>query len=110
MMSSVWIEAPKAGAVARARVASPAHIAEIERVPVSDLLPAWTILGALEVSAGASPHKPAIVALDHEDPTKVARRISYSELVALVGAAANRLYEVSGGISPVVSILTALVP
>jgi fatty-acyl-CoA synthase len=109
-MSSVWIQAPGAGSVARARVASRAHIAQIERVAVSDLLPAWTILGALQISAAASPDKPAIVALDRDDPTTVVRRISYSELVALVRAAANRLYEVSGGSPPVVSILTPLVP
>ena len=31
-MSSVWIQAPGTGSVARARVASRAHIAQIERV------------------------------------------------------------------------------
>jgi fatty-acyl-CoA synthase len=96
--------------VARARVASQAHIAEIERVAVSDLLPAWTILGVLQISAAVSPNKPAVVALDPNDPTKVVRRISYSEVVALVQAVANRLHEVSRGTQPVISILTALLP
>ena len=90
--------------VARARVASQAHIAEIECVAVSDLLSAWTILGVLQISAAASPNKPAVVALDPNDPTKVVRRISYSEVVALVQAAANRLHEVSRGTQPVISI------
>jgi fatty-acyl-CoA synthase len=109
-MSSVWIQAPRPGAVARARVATRAHIEEIERVVLPDLLPAWTILGALEVSAAASPNKPAIVALDRDDPTRVVQRLGYAELVGLVRAAANRLHDVSGGSRPVISILTPLVP
>ena len=109
-MSSVWLQAPAAGAVARARVASRAHIEEIERVAFPELLPAWTILGALEVSAAASPNKAAIIALDHDDPTRVAQRLTYSELRALVCAAANRLREASGDNPPVISILTPLVP
>jgi fatty-acyl-CoA synthase len=108
-MSSVWLQAPAAGVVARARVASRAHIEEIERVAFPRLLPAWTILGALEVSAAASPGKAAIVALDH-DPTRVAQRLTYSQLLALVRATANRLHELSGDSRPVISILTPLVP
>ena len=109
-MSSVWLQAPAAGAVARARVASRAHIEEIERVAFPELLPAWTILGALEVSAAAAPDKAAILALDHDDPTRVVQRLTYSELLALVRAAANRLHQASGDSPPVISILTPLVP
>ena len=109
-MTGVWIEPPRTGSVARARVASREHIAEIERCAVAELLPAWTILGALEVSAALSPGKAAIVALDREDPTRVVRRVTYAELVALVRATANRLHAVSGSSPAVVSILTPLVP
>ena len=109
-MSSVWLQAPAAGVVARARVASRAHIEEIERVAFPALLPAWTILGALEASAAASPDKAAILALDQLDPTRVVHRLTYSELLTLVRAAANRLHEVSGDSPPVISILTPLVP
>ncbi|MGB9329775.1 MAG: AMP-binding protein [Steroidobacteraceae bacterium] len=109
-MSSVWVQAPRPGAVARARVASRAHIEEIERVAFPELLPAWTILGALEVSAAASPNKAAILALDRDDPTQVVQRLTYTELVGLVRATAKRLHEVSGDGRPVISILTPLVP
>lgn len=109
-MSSVWVQAPRPGAVARARVASRAHIEEIERVAFPELLPAWTILGALEVSAAASPNKAAILALDRDDPTQVVQRLTYTELVGLVRATAKRLHEVSGDGRPVISILTPLMP
>ena len=42
------------------------------------------------VSAAASPDKPALIAVDREDPTRVVQRITYAELVAHVRAAANR--------------------
>jgi hypothetical protein len=71
-------------------------------------LPAWTIRGILEISATVSPDKSAIVALDHDDPTKVVERIRYSELVGLVRSAANHLHEASGSRGPVISILTPL--
>jgi len=109
-MSSVWVQAPRSGAVARARVASRAHIEEIERVAFPELLPVWTILGALEVSAAASPNKVAILALDRDDPTQVAQCLPFSHLAGQVRTAANRLHEVSGDARPVISILTPLVP
>jgi fatty-acyl-CoA synthase len=109
-MPSVWIERPRPGAVARARVASAAHVDEIERTTFPELLPAWTILGALEVSEAAFAGKTAILSLDGDDPARVAQRLSYSELVGSVRATANRLHQVSGGGPPVVSILAPLVP
>jgi fatty-acyl-CoA synthase len=109
-MSSVWIQRPRPGAVARARVASAAHVGEIERTPFPELLPAWTILGALEVSEAAAAGKTAILSLDADDPARLAQRLTYAELVASVRATANRLHQVSGGARPVVSILAPLVP
>src|SRR5215475_7667223 len=103
-MSSVWIERPRPGAVARARVASAAHVTEIELTPFPELLPAWTILGALEVSEAAAAGKTAILSMDADDPARVAQRVTYAELVACVRATANRLHQVSGGARPVVSI------
>jgi fatty-acyl-CoA synthase len=109
-MSSVWTQQPSPGSIARARVTCSADIKEIERVPYRELLPAWTILGALEASASAAPDKAAIIELDRDDPTRVTRRITYQELVAMIRGTADRLYAVSGGVRPVVSILTPLVP
>jgi fatty-acyl-CoA synthase len=110
MMSSVWIQRPEPGAVARARVASAAHVEEIERTAFPELLPAWTILGALEVSEATAAGKTAIVSLDGDDPTRIAQRLTYAELAGAVRATANRLYQVSGAGRPVVSILAPLIP
>jgi fatty-acyl-CoA synthase len=109
-MSSVWIEPPRPGSVARARVASRADVEEIERFDLRALLPAWTIVGALEHTATTSPDKAAIVALDGDDPTRVDRSFTYAQLTGAVRATANRLRAVSAGATPVVSILTPLLP
>jgi fatty-acyl-CoA synthase len=108
-MSGVWVEARGPGAVARARVASMADVRAIERIPHSELLPTWSILGMIEHAAAEISAKPAIVVADKDDPTRAARLISYAQLAARVRATANRLSAVSGGAPPVVSILTPLV-
>jgi fatty-acyl-CoA synthase len=110
LTSSVWIEPPRPGRLARARVASRTDVEEIERLDFQTLLPAWTLLGALEYSAASWPEKAAIVALDRDDPTRIARQISYAELIGALKATANRLHAVSAGAKPVVSILTPLLP
>ena len=107
-MSSVWLEVPRRGAVARAQATSIADLRAIERTPYRELLPSWSILGMIEHAAAHSPGKPAIVVLDKDDPTRVSCRLTYSELAGLVRATANRLCEVSGTTRPVVSILTPL--
>jgi fatty-acyl-CoA synthase len=107
-MESVWLEAPRRGALARARITSLADIQAIEQTPFTDLLPCWSILGMVEHAARASPAKPAIVIVDKQDPTLERRRISYAELGAAIRATANRLRAVSCGSRPVVSILTPL--
>ena len=109
-MLNVWLEKPRPGAVARARVTSTADVCEIERTPYPELLPTWSILALLERSAALTPSKPAVVAADRGDPTLSAERITYAELAAVVRATANRLHAVSGDARPVVSILTPLVP
>jgi fatty-acyl-CoA synthase len=109
-MLNVWLEKPRPGAVARARVTSSADVSEIERTPYPELLPTWSILALLERAAALTPSKPAVVAADRADPTRTAERITYAELAALVRATANRLQAVSDGACPVVSILTPLVP
>ncbi|HTT42676.1 MAG TPA: AMP-binding protein [Steroidobacteraceae bacterium] len=83
---------------------------EIEQTDFRMLLPAWTIHETLERSAADAPAKPAIVALDRDDPLQVARSLSYGELLRQIRATANRLREVSGGAVPVISILTPLLP
>jgi fatty-acyl-CoA synthase len=110
LTSSVWVEPPRPGFLARARVASLTDVEEIERLDFHALLPAWTLLGALEHTAASWPEKAAIVALDRDDPTRIARQITYAELIGAVKAAANRLHAVSAGAPPVVSILTPLLP
>ena len=107
-MSSVWLQAPQRGTVARARVASIADARAIERTPYLDLLPSWSILGMIEHAAAESPAKSAIVVAAKEDVTRVGWRITYAELAAMVRATASRLREVSGTAQPVVSILTPL--
>ena len=107
-MASVWSEAPRRGAVARAQVASIADVRAIERTPFSELLPSWSILGMIEHAAERTPDKPAIVVLDKNEPTLRGRRISYAELAATIRATANRLVEVSARSQPVISILTPL--
>ena len=107
-MTSVWSEAPRRGAVARARVASIADIRAIERTPFVELLPSWSILGMIEHAAAQTPGKTAMVVLDKNEPTRAGRRLSYVELAATIRATANRLHEVSGNSRPVVSILTPL--
>jgi fatty-acyl-CoA synthase len=109
-MSSVWIEPPRPGSIARARVASRADVDEIERFDLRALLPAWTIFGALEHAAAAWPGKDAIIALERDDPTRIARHLTYAQLIAAIRATANRLHAVSAGSTPVVSILTPLLP
>ncbi len=109
-MSSVWMEAPGPGAVARAAIGSAAHIRQIEASAYLDLLPHWSVLGLIESAAAAMPDKTAIVAADAQDPTRVQGRVRYGELAALVRGAANRLHEVSAGAAPVVSVLTPLLP
>jgi fatty-acyl-CoA synthase len=110
LTSSVWIEPPRPGRLARARVASRTDVEEIERLDFQTLLPAWTLLGALEHSAASWPEKAAIVALDRDDPTRIAQQISYAELIGALKATANRLHAVSAGATPVVSIMTPLLP
>jgi fatty-acyl-CoA synthase len=110
LRSSVWIEPPRPGCLARARVASRTDIEAIERLDFHALLPAWTLLGALERTAATRPEKAAIVALDRDDPTRIARQINYAELIGALKGAANRLHAVSAGATPVVSILTPLLP
>ncbi len=109
-MSSVWVEAPRPGAVARAAITSPLHAREIERTPYGELLPHWSVLGLIECAAAEAPGKAAMVVADADDPTRVRQRLGYRELAALVRGAANRLHEVSGDAAPVVSILTPLIP
>jgi fatty-acyl-CoA synthase len=107
-MASVWSEAPRRGAVARAQVASIADVRAIERTPFLEVLPSWSILGMIEHAAAESSGKTAIVVLDKHEPTRVSRRLTYGELAATIRATANRLHEVSGNSRPVVSILTPL--
>jgi fatty-acyl-CoA synthase len=107
-MDSVWLEAPRRGSLARARITSLADLQAIEKTPFVDLLPSWSILGMIEHAARACPSKPAIVIVDKDDPTIEQRRISYAELAAATRATANLLRAVSGGSRPVVSILTPL--
>ena len=109
-MSSVWLDSPRSGAVARARVRSSEDVREIERTPYRELLPDWSILALLERAAALTPSKPAIVAVDTADPTRTARNITYAELAGTIRATANRIRAVSGRARPVVSILTPLVP
>ena len=77
-MSSVWLEVPRRGAVARAQAASIADFRAIERTPYRELLPSWSILSIIEHTAARSPGKPAIVVLDKDDPTKVSCRLTYA--------------------------------
>jgi len=107
-MASVWSEAPRRGAVARAQVASIADVRAIEHTPFLELLPSWSILGMIEHAAAAAPGKTAIVVLDKGEPTRASRRLTYAELAATIRATANRLYTVSGNSRPVVSILSPL--
>jgi fatty-acyl-CoA synthase len=109
-MSSVWLEAPRAGVVARARVRSMADVREIERTPYTDLLPRWSILALLERMAAEQPGKPAIILLDRDDPTRATARLNFADVAAMVRATANRLYSVSAPARPVASILTPLLP
>ncbi len=107
-MASVWSEAPRRGAVARAQVASISDVRAIEHTPFLELLPSWSILGMIEHAAAETPGKTAIVVLEKYEPTRAGRRLTYAELAATIRATANRLYEVSGNSRPVVSILTPL--
>jgi fatty-acyl-CoA synthase len=107
-MPSVWSEAPRRGAVARAQVSSIADVREIEHTPFLELLPSWSILGMIEHAAAGTPGKSAMVVLDKDEPTRAGRRLTYAELAATIRATANRLREVSGTSRPVVSILTPL--
>ncbi len=107
-MASVWSEAPRRGAVARAQVASTADVRVIERTSFLELLPRWSILGMIEQAVAQTPGKTAIVVLDKGEPTRAGRRLTYAELAATIRATANRLQEVSGNSRPVVSILTPL--
>jgi fatty-acyl-CoA synthase len=106
----VWLEAPRPGAVARARIRSLADILEVERTPFADLIPDWSVLALLERNAAAHPDKPAIIMVDRDDPTRATARLTYSELTAQVRATANRLYSTCDGARPVVTVLTPLVP
>ena len=108
-MSNVWLESPRPGVLARARIRTNADVREIERTPYRDLLPAWSVLDALERTAKTAPAKAAIIVVDKNDPTVCGERLTYAELAARVRALANRLHEVSGAAQPVVSILTPLV-
>src|SRR5581483_8702306 len=104
-VSNVWIEPPRPGCMARARVGSLADVAAIESFDSRALLPAWTLLGALERTAAIAPRKNAIVALERDDPMRIARQMTYGELVGALRATVNRLQAVSGDAKPVVSIL-----
>jgi len=109
MVSSVWLDVPTPGAVARARVRSLADVREIERTAQGNLLPAWSILGLIEYWAASAPGKPAIVVADKDDATRAVGTRTYAELAGMVRATANRVWEVSGGAPPVVTILTPLI-
>ena len=109
-MSSVWLEAPRPGIVARPRVRSMADVREIERTPYTDLIPQWSTLALLEKTAAEQPNKPAIILLDGDDPNRVTARLNFTDVAAMVRATANRLYAVSAPAQPVVSILTPLLP
>jgi hypothetical protein len=81
----VWYDT-QAGSVRRARIRSLADVRAVEKVPYTDLLPACSVLGVLEASSTSFPDKLAIVAAGKSDPTTMARRFTYSEVVALVRA------------------------
>ena len=108
--SSVWLEAPRPGVMARARVRSMADVREIEQVPYQDLIPKWSILAVLESTAAEQPDKPAIIMLERDDPTRATARLTYSDVAAMVRATANRLHTTSDSARPVVSIVTPLLP
>jgi fatty-acyl-CoA synthase len=107
-MPSIWQEAPRRGAIARARVASLADVRKIEQTPYQDLLPSWSLLGMIEHGEAESPDKTAIVVADKDDPTRTSFALTYSELATAVRLAARQLRAASGAAKPVVSILTPL--
>jgi fatty-acyl-CoA synthase len=109
-LTTCWVEAPKPGGIYRPRIRSAKDTRQIETIPWVDLLPSWTILGMLQLHAAASPDKTAIVVVDPQQPTRVARRINYRELATRVRLMARQLQIASNGARPVVSILTPLVP
>src|SRR5258708_23687448 len=80
--SGTWLPGgtPGKGRIARPQLRTQADIAEVERVPVDDLLPAGTIYECIKAAAALASSKPAITTLLSADPGVAPRGIPCSPL------------------------------
>lgn len=108
----VWLDdgAPQPGRIARADIRTRADISAIEQFPMESLLPAGTILKALEKAAALDPDKVAIRHLLSADTAVAPRDISYRELVGQIRAAASLFEEVSEGERPAAAVILPMLP
>lgn len=98
----------EARAVVRRPLGSLAAVEALEARNWNDLLPAWTLAGAITETARRFPDKPAIVQI--EDDAVVAHRLSFAEYRDQVFRAANLFRRTSRTATPVVGVIMPFLP
>ncbi|MDT7529115.1 AMP-binding protein [Sphingopyxis sp. SE2] len=97
-----------AGAVMRRALPSAMAVEALEAGPWRDLLPCWTLAGAIEEAASRFPDKAAIVQLD--DDAMGSPRLSFAEYRDRIFRAANLFRRGRGDAEPVVAVIMPFLP
>ena len=100
--------ASEAKQVVRQPLESRAAVAKLEAEGWSDLLPSWTLAGAIDEAARRFPTKSAIVQIDAD--TTSASRLSFAEYRDQVFRAANLFRKYGDGARPVVAVIMPFLP
>ncbi|WP_416899678.1 MAG: acyl-CoA synthetase [Minwuia sp.] len=91
-------------------VRTPADVAEIEKTPFEELLPADNIYAAIKASAERHPDKPAVWNLKRGERTDEPEKVTYGELFRRITQTANMLRGLGIGEDDTVTLLMPVIP
>jgi fatty-acyl-CoA synthase len=94
----------------RRRIRSADDIRELERFSYTELRPADTIHGCLAAIAAETPDKNAIVLIEEPDFRRVAREVSFRQLVEGIEQSAALFHDRSGPAGSVAAVMLSMVP
>lgn len=97
-----------AGAVRRRALSSAMEVEALEAEPWRDLLPSWTLAGAIDEAANRFPDKAAIVQLS--DDAMGSTRLSFADYRDRIFRAANLFRGREDGAEPVVAVIMPFLP
>lgn len=108
----VWLPgwAPHPGRIARARLSSPADVAEIEKYPAQSLLPGSTIYECIKSACELNPGKAAMIFLTNAHVNDAPRVISYADLVDAIERSANLFRASAGSARSAVAVVLPMLP